>query len=242
MSKLFEAIDNLYESTDKLVLAEEEHEFNGIAFEKSIPDEMRFKSWDIIDNGSALYWVTQQHYTEDQLREFTEALKNTEFRKAYVTVRDNSTYEWADDNQHGVLDVITIDGDGNANIESCGKNQWVEPDESVEESENGLEEVDLDASDDKANLKEDNKYHYITYANDPESIGAEYEYNSMANTEVMDMLNELKTYFTQAESDAKDIIATATQDPGVSERDVEMAHFCAAKVQEIIDKMNNTWE
>ena len=91
-------------------------------------------------------------------------------------------------------------------------------------------------------LTEGDKYSYITYANNPEKIGAEYEYNSMANTEVIEMLYELKTYFTQAEQDAKEIIATATFDPGVSDSDVEMCKFCAEKAQEMIDKMNSTWE
>lgn len=94
----------------------------------------------------------------------------------------------------------------------------------------------------KENLNESNKYHYITYANNPEEIGAEYEYNSMANTEVIDMLNELKMYFTQAEADAKEIIANAWQDPGVGRSDIEMCRFCAEKAQEMIDKMNSTWE
>lgn len=136
MNKLFEAVDSL----DSFTLNESEIEFSGVAFEKSLPHEMRFKNWDEADDGSSLYWVTQQHYTEDQLREFAEALKNTEFRKAYVTVRDNSTYEWADDNQHGVLDIITIDGDGNANIESCGKNQLSESEEVKDEETTELTE------------------------------------------------------------------------------------------------------
>lgn len=94
----------------------------------------------------------------------------------------------------------------------------------------------------KEDLTEGAKYHYITNANDPASIGAEYEYNSMANTDVIDILQELKMYFNQAEKDAKEIIANATHDPGVYESDIEMCKFCAEKVQEMIDKMNSTWE
>ena len=94
----------------------------------------------------------------------------------------------------------------------------------------------------KETLNEGVKYHYITHANDPASIGAEYEYNSMANTDVMDILHELKMYFNQAEKDAEEIIANATNDPGVYESDIEMCKFCAEKVQEMIDKMNKAWE
>ena len=87
-----------------------------------------------------------------------------------------------------------------------------------------------------------NKYHYITSANNPDEIGAEYEYNSYSNSEVEDILNELKTYFTQAQSDAEEIIAKATHDPGVYDADIEMCKFCAEKVQEMLDKMHSTWE
>lgn len=94
----------------------------------------------------------------------------------------------------------------------------------------------------KTNLNEGEKYRYITSANNPEETGAEYEYNSMANTEVMEMLNELKTYFTQAEKDVKDIIANATHDPGIYDVDAKMCRFCAEKCQEMLDKMEDTWQ
>ena len=94
----------------------------------------------------------------------------------------------------------------------------------------------------KENLNENKKYYYITSANNPEDIGAEYEYNSMANTEVIMMLKELVTYFTQAQEDAKEIIANAWQDPGVYDSDIEMCKFCAEKAQEMLDKMNSAWE
>lgn len=87
-----------------------------------------------------------------------------------------------------------------------------------------------------------NKYHYITSANNPDDIGAEYVYNSYSNTEVEDILNELVRYFTQAQKDAKEIIAKATHDPGVYDSDVKMCKFCAEKAQEMLDKMHSTWE
>lgn len=95
---------------------------------------------------------------------------------------------------------------------------------------------------DEDNLNEGEKYHYITSANNPDEIGAEYEYNSYSNSEVIDILNELVKYFTQAQEDAKEIIANASHDPGVYDSDVEMCKFCAEKAQEMIDKMNSTWE
>ena len=94
----------------------------------------------------------------------------------------------------------------------------------------------------KTNLTENKKYTYIDSANNYDEIGAEYEYNSMANTEVRDMLEDLKNYFTQAEKDAKEIIANANHDPGVYDKDIEMCKFCAEKAQEMIDKMDSTWE
>lgn len=90
-------------------------------------------------------------------------------------------------------------------------------------------------------LKEGN-YRYITGANNPEQTGYEYGYNSEANTDVIDMLNELKRYFTQSQIDAKEIIANAMSDPGIGRKDLEMLKFCAEKTQEMIDKMNSTWE
>lgn len=94
----------------------------------------------------------------------------------------------------------------------------------------------------KTNLNEEEKYSYITSANNPEDIGAEYEYNSVSNTEVLSIVQELKTFFTQAEQDAKDIIAKATHDPGIYDNDVEMCRFCAEKCQEMLDKMDETWQ
>lgn len=92
------------------------------------------------------------------------------------------------------------------------------------------------------NLNEKEKYYYITGANNPEETGYEYEYNSVANTDVIDMLNELKRYFTQSEEDVKEIIANAKHDPGVGQSDIEMLKFCAEKTQEMLDKINSTWE
>lgn len=92
------------------------------------------------------------------------------------------------------------------------------------------------------NLNEKEKYYYITGANNPKETGYEYEYNSVANTDVIDMLNELKRYFTQSEEDVKEIIANANHDPGVGQSDIEMLKFCAEKTQEMLDKINSTWE
>lgn len=90
-------------------------------------------------------------------------------------------------------------------------------------------------------LNESDSYYYIKGANNPEQTGFEYSYNSDANTDVIDMLDELKRYFTQSQVDVKEIIANAIVDPGVSDKDIEMLKFCAEKTQEMIDKINSVW-
>lgn len=100
-----------------------EAELSGVSFEKSIPTEMRFKIYDFVDDGTALYWVTQEPYTDEQLEQFAEALKATDFTKAYVVVRDNSGYDYREDLENGVLDVIEIvDDEGHHEVHSCSKN------------------------------------------------------------------------------------------------------------------------
>lgn len=85
-------------------------------------------------------------------------------------------------------------------------------------------------------LKEAEKYHYITYADNIEEIGAEYEYNSMSAAQVFEILNELKMYFTQAAEDGEKIINFGGTE--ATQSDIDNFNICASKVQEIIDKMN----
>ena len=93
----------------------------------------------------------------------------------------------------------------------------------------------------KNNLNEGEEYHYIDGAN-YEKHGYDNVYNSAANTDVIMILQELKRYFDESTIAAEDIIKNATSDPGVYNADVEMCKFCAEKAQEMINKMDSTWE
>ena len=112
-------------------LNESEEKFSGVEFEKNIPREMRFKEYrtdtsdDSIPAGS-LYWVTQEPFDKEQFKQFGEALKNTRFDRAYVTVRDLSVYDYNKDEAEGVLAVI--DKEGNMDFDSYWSQayQWFE--------------------------------------------------------------------------------------------------------------------
>lgn len=84
--------------------------FDSNDLEKHIPYHMRFKSCEILEDEKALYWVTQCFFTANDLKTFQEAISNyTDIDKAYVTVRDFSSYEFEDDKARNVLAIITRD-------------------------------------------------------------------------------------------------------------------------------------
>ena len=87
-------------------------------------------------------------------------------------------------------------------------------------------------------LKEsDNKYYYITDANEVKDYGGVY--NSMANTQVINILDELKRYFNEGYTDAENTIKNAKWDPGIGKEDLELLKYSSEKIQEIIDKWNS---
>ena len=90
--------------------------FSGIDFEKKLPREMRFKEYSFVNNDKDLFWVTQEYFTKRDLEKFAEALKETPFEKAYVTVRDLSSYNIDKDLKQNVVAIIygddTIDSKG----------------------------------------------------------------------------------------------------------------------------------
>lgn len=95
-------------------LTESEEKFSGVEFEKNIPHVMRYKQYDVIEeeDGKTLYWITQQFFSLEELKKFQEAfIKLTtdtlNFKDAYVTVRDLSTYDLKEDYENGVLCHIT---------------------------------------------------------------------------------------------------------------------------------------
>ena len=101
-------------------LTEDKNTFSGIDFEKNIPHVMRWKEYSKV-NENDLYWVTQQFFTEDDVKKFAEAFKETNFDKAYVTVRDLSTYQFDVDSKRNVLVIINKDGtyDMSGYINAC---------------------------------------------------------------------------------------------------------------------------
>ena len=66
--------------------------FNAVKFEKLIPHEMRYKQYDVTEDG-ILYWVTQEMFTSKDVEIFRNALKAAGFEKAYLIVRDYSSYD-----------------------------------------------------------------------------------------------------------------------------------------------------
>lgn len=86
-----------------------ELEFSSLEFEKQIPHVMRWKEWSVV-NDLDLYWITQQFFNEEDVKAFTEAFKSTGFDKAFVTVRDLSTYEYDRDLANKVFVVVNKDG------------------------------------------------------------------------------------------------------------------------------------
>ena len=84
--------------------------FDFIEFEKLIPHKMRFKEADFV-NGNEMFWVTQEPFTVEQLREFQHAVRtyDSDVKKFYVTPRDLSDYNFEEDLARKVLAVVTPD-------------------------------------------------------------------------------------------------------------------------------------
>lgn len=121
---------------DKEILTEVKpnKSFSGIEFEKKIPHNMRFKEYDILDNSLDLYWVTQQVFNMEDLKQFQKAFKNTPFVKAYVTVRDFSTYNPKEIETNNVFAIVTKNSiDATGYKEACKERGWLE-DNDLEES------------------------------------------------------------------------------------------------------------
>lgn len=83
--------------------------FDSMDFEQNIPHKMRFKEYDVVDYNN-LYWVTQEPFSNKDLEEFVNAFKNTPFTKAYITVRDFSTYDFDKDKNANVFAIVDKSG------------------------------------------------------------------------------------------------------------------------------------
>ena len=139
---------------DKEILTEvkPDKSFSGIEFEKKIPHNMRFKEYDILDNSLDLYWVTQQIFNMEDLKQFQKAFKNTPFVKAYVTVRDFSTYNPKEIETNNVFAIVTKNSiDATGYKEACKERGWLE-DNDLEESSTETATFEIDYADDSIDL------------------------------------------------------------------------------------------
>lgn len=79
------------------LLNENEHpdyDFSMLDFEECLPYNMRCKHYSILEDDTVLYWVTQDEFDEGDLERFACVLGvKTPFKKAYIVLRDYSSYD-----------------------------------------------------------------------------------------------------------------------------------------------------
>lgn len=75
-------------------------------FEKKIPQCMRYKEFSI--EGDILYWITQDEFDEFDLSHFIDALEDSPLKKAFVILRDDSTYNFRKDLRNGKGTMIDL--------------------------------------------------------------------------------------------------------------------------------------
>lgn len=99
-----------FEIISKAETSEKSISFSSLDFEKKIPNEMRWKENSLVEDNTALYWVTQEIFTETDLDKFQAALRDTDIEKAYVIPRDFSGYSFEDDMRNNApFAVVTKD-------------------------------------------------------------------------------------------------------------------------------------
>ena len=174
-------VDNINESDES---------FNGIEFEKKIPHNMRFKEYNILDNSLDLYWVTQQVFNMEDLKQFQKAFKNTPFVKAYVTVRDFSEYNPKEIETKNIFAIVTKNNiDATGYKEACEKRGWLED-----------EEVKSDSWVINESIDDESKY------TDAEADKIIKEYFK-GNFDLAELHNKLEKYFGSKAKAAKYLIA-----------------------------------
>lgn len=130
-----EDINNYAKEMGVNSINESDESFSGIEFEKKIPHNMRFKEYDVLDNSLDLYWVTQQVFNMEDLKQFQKAFKNTPFVKAYVTVRDFSKYNPKEIETKNVFAIVTKNSiDATGYKEACEEKGWLEDEEIKSDS------------------------------------------------------------------------------------------------------------
>lgn len=119
------------DESKSMSLRESKYKFNSIEFEKLIPHNMRFKEYEVLENSYDLFWVTQAPFDMNDLKQFQKALINdTPFAKAYVTVRDFSTYNPNEVNTKNIFAIVTFDKiDATGYMKACEEKGWLDEDE-----------------------------------------------------------------------------------------------------------------
>ena len=85
--------------------------FDGIAFEKHLPDHMRFKAYEDIGDGE-VYWVTLGIFTVEDLQKLQQVIRENgdDIKKFYITSRSispSSSFEY--DKANNLLATVTAD-------------------------------------------------------------------------------------------------------------------------------------
>lgn len=80
--------------------------------EEILPKNLRYKVIDVINNN--LYWVAQEPFKKEELRDFSYAIDEYGFDNVYVILRDDSTYNFEEDLKSGKM--YKIDPNGNIGL------------------------------------------------------------------------------------------------------------------------------
>lgn len=196
---------------DEIIL-KESGEFDAVEFEKSIPHSMRWKEYDYVgDNG--LYWVTQEPFSLEELNQFAEAFKNTEFNKAYVTVRDLSHYDFQRDFDNDVLAYVTKNGSINSDGYWAAAKHWFEEDDSETINENFGDTTD--------------------YSNKIESCIKEY-WKQLEDKKLFDAIADIEIEVESTDDEFRKPLAynvdIATMRKGLNDRADEIGAYVADKI------------
>lgn len=144
------AVEELDEETSIKEAKETNFDFN--AFEEHIPHEMRFKHAQVMPDGT-LYWVTYGFFDARDLRDFRDALdKFTSIKKAFVTSRDVSTFDYDSDLRYEVGADIDLEN----NICNYENYQFATAEDEDEEDED-------DFVTEGAEGKRDPGFEYVIY-------------------------------------------------------------------------------
>ena len=236
--------DNLNQDVSNL---NENTIFSGVEFEKSIPHNMRFKDYEILENPYDLFWVTQEPFDMNDLKQFQKALiNNTPFAKAYVTVRDFSVYDPNEIYTKDIFAIVTANKiDATGYMKACEEEGWLEDDEKDPSTWVITESVNQDVS----NLNESyikvfepdtNEYKKLNIACDELNKIANEKYNGAFNFTVeqtyFDYGQDWKWTTIMAHNPNKEGIFGSWQ--ALTPRDQEIL-LTDYDIQDVLDKVAN---